>query len=71
MSPYLIDNTDYRILQLLIEDSTLSHKDIGAMVHLTGQAVGARVRRMRSLASLKATPSVITRCGWVRAFMPL
>lgn len=49
MTPYLIDDTDYRILQLLIEDSTLSHKDIGAEVHLTGQAVGARIRRMREL----------------------
>lgn len=49
MTPYTIDDTDYRILQLLIEDSTLSHKDIGAQVHLTGQAVGARIRRMREL----------------------
>ena len=49
MTPYLIDHTDYRILQLLIEDSTLSHKDIGTQVHLTGQAVGARIRRMREL----------------------
>ncbi|WP_445669892.1 Lrp/AsnC family transcriptional regulator [Paenibacillus sp. FSL R7-0333] len=53
MSPNLIDNTDYRILQLLIDDSTLSHKDIGAMVHLTGQAVGARVRRMRELGIIE------------------
>lgn len=49
MTPYTIDDTDHRILQLLIEDSTLSHKDIGAQVHLTGQAVGARIRRMREL----------------------
>ncbi|WP_238652480.1 Lrp/AsnC family transcriptional regulator [Paenibacillus piscarius] len=53
MTPHLIDNTDYRILQLLIEDSTLSHKDIGALVHLTGQAVGARVRRMRELGIIE------------------
>lgn len=53
MSPHLIDDTDYRILQLLIEDSTLSHKDIGAAVHLTGQAVGARVRRMRELGVIE------------------
>ncbi len=49
MTPYLIDDTDYRILQYLIEDSTLSHKDIGEYVHMTGQAVGARIRRMREL----------------------
>ncbi|AIQ45437.1 transcriptional regulator [Paenibacillus sp. FSL R7-0273] len=49
MTSNLIDDTDYRILQYLIEDSTLSHKDIGALVHMTGQAVGARIRRMREL----------------------
>ncbi|WP_042198265.1 Lrp/AsnC family transcriptional regulator [Paenibacillus camerounensis] len=49
MTSYMIDDTDYRILQYLIEDSTLSHKDIGALVHMTGQAVGARIRRMREL----------------------
>lgn len=49
MSSYFIDDTDYRILQYLIEDSTLSHKDIGEQVHMTGQAVGARIRRMREL----------------------
>ncbi|WP_028530967.1 Lrp/AsnC family transcriptional regulator [Paenibacillus sp. HW567] len=49
MTPYLIDDTDYRILQYLIEDSTRSHKDIGELVHMTGQAVGARIRRMREL----------------------
>jgi len=47
MNQSLIDNVDYHILQLLIKDSTLSHKDIGELVHLTGQAVGARVRKMR------------------------
>jgi len=41
------DDTDLRILELLIEDSTRTHKEIGEEVHLTGQAVGARVRRMR------------------------
>ncbi|MHA6531191.1 Lrp/AsnC family transcriptional regulator [Paenibacillus sp. BAC0078] len=49
MTPYLIDDTDYRILQYLIEDSTRSHKEIGELVHMTGQAVGVRIRRMREL----------------------
>ena len=49
MTSYLIDDTDYRILHYLIEDSTLSHKEIGEQVHMTGQAVGARIRRMREL----------------------
>lgn len=41
------DETDLRILDLLLEDSTRTHKEIGEDVHMTGQAVGARVRRMR------------------------
>lgn len=41
------DETDLRILELLLEDSTRTHKEIGEDVHMTGQAVGARVRRMR------------------------
>ncbi|WP_150265654.1 Lrp/AsnC family transcriptional regulator [Paenibacillus tepidiphilus] len=49
MTTPLFDDTDYRILQLLIADSTRSHKEIGELVHLTGQAVGARIRRMREL----------------------
>ncbi|UQZ35195.1 transcriptional regulator [Paenibacillus sp. PK3_47] len=49
MTTPFIDDTDYRILQYLIEDSTLSHKEIGEHVHMTGQAVGARIRRMREL----------------------
>lgn len=49
MTAYLIDDTDYSILKLLMEDSMRSHKDIGTLVHLTGQAVGARIRRMREL----------------------
>jgi len=47
MGQYMIDDTDFRILQLLIDNSTLSHKEIGEQVHMTGQAVGARIRRMQ------------------------
>nr|WP_202128922.1 Lrp/AsnC family transcriptional regulator [Paenibacillus dendrobii] len=42
-----MDEVDLRILDLLIEDSTRSYKDIGELVHLTGQAVGARVRKLQ------------------------
>ncbi|NGM82679.1 Lrp/AsnC family transcriptional regulator [Paenibacillus sp. 7124] len=49
MSQALIDETDLLILRQLIQDSTLSHKEIGRTVHMTGQAVGARIRRMKEL----------------------
>lgn len=31
MSSYSIDDVDFRILQLLIKDSTISHRDIGQL----------------------------------------
>lgn len=46
MELFVPDEIDLRILHHLIEDSSLSHKEIGLLVHLTGQAVGARVRKM-------------------------
>ncbi|MBW4081571.1 Lrp/AsnC family transcriptional regulator [Paenibacillus sp. S150] len=49
MENYTIDNTDYRILHYIIEDTRLTHKEIGEKIHLTGQAAGARIRRMREL----------------------
>ncbi|ASA19500.1 Lrp/AsnC family transcriptional regulator [Paenibacillus donghaensis] len=42
-----VDETDLQILSYLIEDSRLSHKELGVLVHMTGQAVGARIRRMQ------------------------
>lgn len=41
-----LDELDGRILQCLTQDARMSHKDIGQAVHLTGQAVGARIRRL-------------------------
>lgn len=48
-----IDDTDIRILQSLIRNSKRSHKEIGEEVHLTGQAVGARVRKLHDLGVLE------------------
>ncbi|MEW9700921.1 Lrp/AsnC family transcriptional regulator [Paenibacillus sp. SI8] len=47
MNNSTIDEIDLRILQCLVEDATRSNKVIGELVHLTGQAVGARVRKMQ------------------------
>lgn len=41
-----MDNLDKKILQLLMEDSKQNFKSIGEKVHMTGQAVGIRVRRL-------------------------
>lgn len=47
MSRHEADPVDLRILELLLEDATLPHKEIGQQVHLTGQAVGARIRKLQ------------------------
>ncbi|WP_442603163.1 Lrp/AsnC family transcriptional regulator [Paenibacillus sp. KN14-4R] len=47
MNHSTLDDVDFRILQHLQKDATLSHKEIGQLVHLTGQAVGARVRKLQ------------------------
>jgi len=42
----MIDETDLAIIRLLEENSRRQWKEIGAAVHLTGQAVAARVRAL-------------------------
>ncbi len=44
-----IDDIDLRILHALLDNALLTHKEIGKIVHLTGQAVGARVRKLEDL----------------------
>lgn len=48
-----IDATDIRILRSLIQDAKRSNKEIGEEVHLTGQAVGARIRKMQDLGVIE------------------
>ncbi|MBB6023194.1 Lrp/AsnC family leucine-responsive transcriptional regulator [Paenibacillus sp. JGP012] len=48
-----IDATDLRILQILIQDAKRSNKEIGEEVHLTGQAVGARVRKLQDMGVIE------------------
>ena len=47
------DRIDREILDLLTEDATLSRREIGDRVHLTGQAVGARIARLREEGILR------------------
>lgn len=41
-----IDNIDLKIIKILKENSKLSFKEIGEIVHMTGQAVGIRVNKL-------------------------
>ena len=42
----MLDNIDQQILYFLKKNARISWKDIGAQVHLTGQAVAARIAKM-------------------------
>lgn len=41
-----IDHIDYHILQLLSEDARIQWKDLGNQIHMTGQAVGNRIKKL-------------------------
>ncbi len=41
-----IDSVDFQIISLLKENSRLTYKEIGDKIHLTGQAVGARITKL-------------------------
>jgi len=50
----MIDHTDQEILHCLQEDSRMQWQEIGKIVHLTGQAVATRIRRMQDDGIIEA-----------------
>jgi len=42
----MLDHTDKDILRLLKQNARLQWREIGEQVHMTGQAVGARIRKL-------------------------
>ena len=72
----LLDETDRHILALLQENSRLQWREIGEFVHLTGQAVAKRIKRMEELGVIEAFTIRVnphldgkTRIGFVTVFM--
>lgn len=49
----MIDHIDLKILALLKENSRIQWKDIGQEIHMTGQAVGNRIRRLEDLGVIE------------------
>lgn len=49
-----IDQIDKKIIKLLKEDSKQKYKTIGEAIHMTGQAVGNRVRKLEDDGIIKA-----------------
>ncbi len=72
----MIDETDLAILEMLKQNARLQWKEIGHHVHLTGQAVGARIRKMEDLGILEGytvrtnpTKLGLTQTAFVTVFM--
>ncbi|SHI00595.1 Lrp/AsnC family transcriptional regulator [Desulfosporosinus lacus] len=49
----MLDNTDLKILKLLKSNCKMQFRDIGEVVHLTGQAVSNRISRMEHFGVIK------------------
>ena len=49
-----LDNIDFQILQLLSENSRIQWKDLGKKIHMTGQAVGNRIKKLEESGVIKA-----------------
>lgn len=49
-----LDNIDFQILQLLSKNSRIQWKDLGEQIHMTGQAVGNRIKKLEDAGVIKA-----------------
>ena len=49
-----LDNIDIQILQLLAKNARIQWKDLGAMIHMSGQAVGNRIKKLEDSGAIKA-----------------
>ncbi|MER2107322.1 MAG: Lrp/AsnC family transcriptional regulator [Solibacillus sp.] len=49
-----VDHIDMQILRLLAENSRIQWKDLGKQIHMTGQAVGNRIRKLEEIGVIQA-----------------
>ncbi|MFD1413931.1 Lrp/AsnC family transcriptional regulator [Oceanobacillus jeddahense] len=49
-----LDSIDFQILRLLSENSRMQWKELGEKIHMTGQAVGNRIKRLEENGTIKA-----------------
>ncbi|WP_100404261.1 Lrp/AsnC family transcriptional regulator [Bacillus solitudinis] len=54
-----LDNIDFQILRLLSENSRVQWKDLGEQIHMTGQAVGNRIKKLEENGVIKAYSLII------------
>lgn len=49
-----LDNIDVQILELLAQNARIQWKDLGEMIHMSGQAVGNRIKKLEDSGTIKA-----------------
>lgn len=54
-----LDDIDFQIIQLLSENSRIQWKDLGEKIHMTGQAVGNRIKKMEDSGVIKAYSLIV------------
>lgn len=54
-----LDNIDFQILRLLSENSRIQWKELGEQIHMTGQAVGNRIKKMEESGVIKAYSLIV------------
>lgn len=54
-----LDNIDFQILRLLDENSRVQWKDLGEQIHMTGQAVGNRIKKLEDNGVIKAYSLIV------------
>ncbi|WP_121614338.1 Lrp/AsnC family transcriptional regulator [Mesobacillus foraminis] len=54
-----IDKVDFQILRLLSENSRVQWKDLGEQIHMTGQAVGNRIKKLEESGVIKAYSLIV------------
>ncbi|KOP31529.1 MULTISPECIES: Lrp/AsnC family transcriptional regulator [unclassified Exiguobacterium] len=54
-----LNNIDYQILQILSENSRIQWKDIGKQIHMTGQAVGNRIKKLEDQGIIQSYSLII------------
>lgn len=54
-----LDQIDFQILRLLTENSRMQWKDLGEQIHMTGQAVGNRIKKLEDHGVIKAYSLIV------------
>ena len=55
----LLDHIDVQILRVLTENSRIQWKDLGEQIHMTGQAVGNRIKKLEDSGVIKMYSLII------------